>query len=161
MARRTEFGKELIGGQWASVEFHTLSTLWTHGLPVPYPVQFDGTELLMEFIGDDGQAAPRLVQCHPDPPLLAELFTQLREFMITLAELGWAHGDLSPYNVLVHQGRLVVIDWPQVVDIIGNPQGFDFLERDARTMCTWFTRRGYAADPGELLAELIAAAVRC
>ena len=78
--------------------------------------------------------------------------------MARLALHGWAHGDLSPYNVLLHEERLVVIDWPQIVDIIGNPHGFDFLERDVRNMCDWFVRRGHDVDAGELLGDLVAAA---
>ena len=158
MARRTEYGKEVIAGQWAFAEFNTLGTLWGAGLPVPYPVQFDGTEILMEFIGSDGVAAPRLAQCRPSPEVLPELFVQLRTVMEQLAELGWAHGDLSAYNVLLDGERLVVIDWPQIVDVIGNPHGMEFLERDARTIAAWFTRRGHAVDADELFADLVAAA---
>ncbi len=158
MGRRTEFGKALIAGQWAMTEFDVLSTLWSMGLPVPYPVQLAETEILMELVGADGQAAPRLAQTRPAADLLPELFEQLRETMTRLALHGWAHGDLSPYNVLLHGERLVVIDWPQVVDVIGNPHGPVFLERDARTMAEWFTRRGYAVDAGELFGDLMAAA---
>jgi RIO kinase 1 len=127
-------------------------------LPVPYPVQLQETEILMEFIGSGDEAAPRLVQTRPDPALLPELFEQLRETLTRLALHGWTHGDLSPYNVLLYQERLVVIDWPQIVDIIGNPHGFEFLERDVRNMCDWFDRRGYAVDAGDLLGDLVAAA---
>ena len=42
-----------------------------------------------------------------------------------LARAQVAHGDLSPYNMLVHDGRLVLIDLPQIVDVIANPQGAD------------------------------------
>lgn len=160
---RTSFGKELISGLWAFAEFETLVRLWHEGLPVPYPVQMSDDEMLMEFIGSpDGRAAPRLAQTRPDPALLPVLFEQLREAMLRLAELGWAHGDLSPYNVLLDgegdDSRLVLIDWPQVVDVIGNPHGPEFLERDAHNMCDWFTRRGYAVDEGLLFGDLIAAA---
>ena len=78
--------------------------------------------------------------------------------MLTLAEHGWAHGDLSPYNVLLHEERLVLIDWPQIVDVIGNPQGFDFLERDATTMSDWFRRKGLDVDPGVFFGDLVAEA---
>ena len=50
--------------------------------------------------------------------------------LVQLAEIGYTHGDLSAYNVLVHDGRLVLIDLPQAVDLVGNPQGFDYLRRD-------------------------------
>lgn len=159
MRTRTAFGKAMISGMWAYTEFGTLTTLWREGLPVPYPVQLSDTEMLMEFIGDpDGTAAPRLVQTRPPAGLLSDLFEQLRSALVSLAELGWAHGDLSPYNVLLHGERLVIIDWPQVVDVIGNPHGFDYLERDVRNMAEWFTRRGLTVDAGELFGDLAAAA---
>jgi RIO kinase 1 len=158
MASRTEFGKELLSGQWAMAEFEALGALWGMGLPVPYPVQLNDREMLMEFIGTDGEAAPRLVQTRPGPDLLAELFEQLRASMLVLAQRGWAHGDLSPYNVLLHNDRLVIIDWPQIVDIIGNPKGFEFLQRDVANMCRWFMSKGLPVDEGELLGDLIAEA---
>lgn len=158
MARRTEFGRAMIAGQWASAEFDALGRLWELGLPVPYPVQLSEAEMLMEFIGDGRTAAPRLVQTKPSPDLLAQLFEEFRGVVLTLAEEGWAHGDLSPYNVLVHEDRLVVIDWPQIVDVVGNPHGFEFLERDIRTMCDWFTRRGLAVDADLVFGDAAALA---
>lgn len=62
-----------------------------------------------------------------------------------LARAGYAHGDLSPYNLLVHADRLVLIDLPQVVDVVANPQGRDFLARDVRVVATWFVARGLPA----------------
>ncbi|QGN58123.1 serine protein kinase RIO [Nostocoides sp. HKS02] len=158
MARRTEFGRELLSGQWASAEFEALGALWELGLPVPYPVQLSDREMLMELIGSDGAAAPRLAQTRPPRDLLGELFEQVRSAMTTLARRGWAHGDLSPYNVLLDGERLVIIDWPQIVDIIGNPRGFEFLERDVATMCRWFTARGLPVDDGDLFGDLVAEA---
>jgi RIO kinase 1 len=163
MALRTGFGRQMISAQWANAEFNALSELWSLGLPVPYPVQLDGTEVLMEFIGDQGQsgaAAPRLARTRPDPALLADLFEQFRSTVTRLAERGWAHGDLSPYNVLLHQERLVIIDWPQIVDVIGNPRGPEFLQRDCHNMCVWFASRGLVIDDEEkIFGDFMTAAV--
>ena len=75
-----------------------------------------------------------------------------------------AHGDLSAYNLLVHDDRLVMIDLPQVVDVIANPRGAFFLTRDAENISRWFTAHGLAGtghgqagvrpQPGELAALL-------
>jgi RIO kinase 1 len=153
---RTAFGRELIAGQWASAEFAVLSRLWQAGAAVPYPVQLLGTQLMMEFIGDaDGVAAPRLAQLRPSPDEAAGLYSQMREVLGCLADAGYTHGDLSPYNVLVHEGRVVLIDLPQAVDLVGNPQGFTFLRRDCDNICNWFAARGVDADPAILYDDLM------
>ncbi|MEO8557371.1 MAG: RIO1 family regulatory kinase/ATPase [Actinomycetota bacterium] len=159
MARRTDFGKQMISSQWAFAEFSALGELWGAGLPVPYPVQINDTEVLMEFIGTQGRAAPRLAQTRPEPELLIDLFEQFRVTTSELARRGWAHGDLSPYNVLLHDDRLVIIDWPQIVDVIGNPRGPEFLHRDCHNMCAWFVSRGLAVDEEELFGDFMASAM--
>ena len=161
MARRTAAGREMIAAQWAGAEFAALCQLHQAGVPVPYPVQVLGTEVLLEFIGEpDGTAAPRLAEPRPDGRELADLWDQLVAALVTLAGLGLAHGDMSAYNLLVHRGRLVIIDLPQVVDVIANPRGPEFLDRDAANVASWFTARGLhgaapaPADlPGLLRAE--------
>jgi RIO kinase 1 len=155
-ANRSAFGKQAIAGQWANAEFTALCQLHAVGVPVPYPVQILGTEVLLEFIGEpDGTAAPRLAETRPDEKELASLWEQLTGALCTLARHGLAHGDLSAYNLLVHRGRLVMIDLPQVVDVISHPNGRGFLTRDARNVATWFAARGLAdADP-ERLARLL------
>jgi len=159
LQHRTGFGRNLIAQQWAVAEFAALSGLWAAGAPVPYPVQRIGTELLMEFIGDaDGTAAPRLVQLRPDPRELAELWRQLVDAMVILARGGYTHGDLSAYNLLVHGGELVLIDLPQLVDVVANPQGRTFLQRDVGTACKWFRSRGLpddVADPDRMVELLL------
>jgi len=155
IAKRTAHGRAVAAGQWAAAEFDALCRLWQAAVPVPYPVQIDGTELLMEYVAVDGAAAPRLAQVRPDRALLASYFDQLRVAMAELARMGLAHGDLSAYNVLAQGDRVVLIDLPQVVDIVGNPQGMDFLARDCRNVCAWFTAKGLEVDPDELLAGLI------
>jgi RIO kinase 1 len=96
-----------------------------------------------------------LSQVRPKPELLQSYYEQLRHGMRELARAGLAHGDLSPYNVLAQGDRIVMIDLPQVVDIVGNPQGMDFLLRDCHNMCTWFSSRGLDVDEHELFADLL------
>jgi RIO kinase 1 len=116
---------------------------------VPYPVQIDGQEILMEWITvpdpreeQRPMTAPRLAETRPAPDLLADYFDQLREALATMAQAGMVHVDLSAYNVLAAGERLVVIDLPQVVDLVGNLNGTDFLLRDCTNICRWFRARG-------------------
>ena len=161
MEGRTGYGRVLLAGHWTFAEFDALDRLWSAGAPVPYPVQCMDTELMIEFIGEpDGTAAPRLAQFRPAREELRELFDQCVAAMRIFARAGFAHGDLSPYNVLVHRGRLVVIDVPQIVDLFANPQGATYLERDCANVCAWFARRGLeTAEFDQLFGDLMAEAV--
>ncbi|WP_341955727.1 RIO1 family regulatory kinase/ATPase [Microbacterium sp. LWH13-1.2] len=158
LAKRSEHGRAVAAAQWSFAEFDALCRMWELGAPVPYPVQVNGTELLMEFVGDaNGVAAPRLAAVRSDRAALADLYDQIVDLMRIFAAAGFAHGDLSAYNLLVHDGRVRVIDLPQIVDIIANPQGLDLLHRDCVNICDWFTRRRVERDAEELFAEMLAA----
>lgn len=151
MERRSAFGRGMIAQQWAVAEFRALHSAWSAGIPVPYPVQRVGTELLMEFIGtEDGRAAPRLAHARPSPEELDELWSHLLDALIGLAEQGLTHGDLSAYNVLVDSRsgspRPVLIDLPQAVDLVSNPLGDTYLRRDAHNIAAWFAARGAAPE---------------
>jgi RIO kinase 1 len=156
VAKGTTYGRSFAAGMWAFAEFEALSTMYERGAPVPYPVQVDGTELLMEFIGDDGVAAPRLAQSRAEPRELAKLLDQVIDAMHLFARAGYAHGDLSAYNLLVHDGRVVVIDLPQIVDAIANPNGVGLLHRDCVNIAEWFARKQVDVDAEQLFGELLA-----
>jgi RIO kinase 1 len=155
-AKGTRHGRSVQAGQWAAAEFDCLSRFWSAGLPVPYPVQLDGTELLMELITlADGSSAPRLAQTRPAGAFLESCWTQLTDAMRGMASMGLAHGDLSPFNLLATEDRLVLIDLPQAVDVVANPQGMEYLARDCRNVATWFRARGLDVDADALLADLV------
>ena len=158
LAKKSSHGREVAASAWSIAEFDALCRMHELGAPVPYPVQVNGTEILMEFIGDEsGTAAPRLAQVRSSREELAGYYTQIMEIMRVFAAAGFAHGDLSAYNLLVHEERVRVIDLPQIVDIIANPQGLDLLHRDCVNICDWFARRRVDCDAEELFAELLAA----
>ncbi|MDQ1585040.1 MAG: kinase 1 [Actinomycetota bacterium] len=159
LSKKTAHGRAVAAGQWARAEWEALVRLWCAGVPVPYPVQLDGTEILMELVCVDGSAAPRLAQLRPKGDLLRSYFDQVRDAMTVLARMGLTHGDLSPYNLLAAGDRLVIIDLPQAVDIVANPTGMDLLMRDCHNVCTWFVARGLDADEQELFAALLTSAL--
>jgi Serine/threonine protein kinase involved in cell cycle control len=161
VGRKSAYGRAVSSGRWALAEFEALCTAYRAGVPVPYPVQVNETEILMEFIAADpgsldGVAAPRLAQLRPNRTESWELFDQVVEIMRAFARAGTAHGDLSPYNLLVQRGRVIVIDLPQLVEIASNPNGLALLERDCVNVCDWFIRRGLDVDAGAVFGELVA-----
>lgn len=155
VARGSAYGRSVSAGRWAFAEFQALCTLYGHGLPVPYPVQLHNTEILMEFIGDGMMAAPRLAEVRASGSEFEEYFDQVRDIMLVMARAGVAHGDLSAYNLLVHHGRVVMIDLPQLVEVSSNPSGIALLHRDCVNVCTWFARKGHERDAEELFATLL------
>lgn len=156
LKRKSTWGRIVAAGEWAISEWQMLNRFWEAGLPVPYPVQIDETEILMEWITVDGETAPRLAQTRPDADLLGHYFQQLRESLVLMVQSGLVHGDLSAYNILAAGDELVLIDLPQVVDLVGNAQGMDFLMRDCTNICTWFRSKGLEVDEQELFGELMA-----
>ena len=71
---------------------------------------------------------------------------------------GLVHADLSAYNLLWWEGRLVVIDLPQAVEFTTNTDAFDLLHRDVANVGDWFGRRGVTVDVEAFYAELVALA---
>ncbi len=73
-------------------------------------------------------------------------------------DAGVVHGDLSAYNLLWWNGRMVLIDLPQAVEFITNADAPDLLHRDVVNVAAWFGRHGIEVDVEAVFAELLALA---
>lgn len=160
MARNTAYGRTARAHEWAAAEFSTLSQLWSAGVAVPYPVQLLGQEIMLELLGDDHGAAPRLVETRPTSADATAWWDQTVELILGMAGQGIVHGDLSPYNVLVWEQQLHVIDVPQAQHGIADLDTLSLLEHDVLTMAGWFQKRGVRCDAAGLLADAIVLAMR-
>ena len=156
MAKGTAAGRVFRAEEWVANEFDVLGRLWSAGVSVPYPVQRLGNELLVEYLGDEEFAAPRLVHAPLAGGQAEDLFAQAVANIRLCAAQGVVHGDLSPYNMLVWADRLFLIDFPQAVDPIAHPEGLRLLERDVSHLCQWARRHGVVCDAGEVCAEVMA-----
>jgi serine/threonine-protein kinase RIO1 len=158
-ARQLEHGK-LKGGKEAEVFLIER----THGAArnllaaKRYPVQKLGTELMLEFVGDERSAAPRLADTPLDGASLRDLHTQVVAALFAMVRQGVVHADLSPYNVLVWDGRAVLIDFPQAVHAQDGPDALALLQRDVTNLAGWFVRKGVETNLDELYAQLVAEA---
>ncbi len=56
--------------------------------------------------------------------------------------------------MLVWEGRVTVIDFPQAVDARSNQYAADLLGRDVRRMCDWAARHGVHRDADQIAEDL-------
>jgi RIO kinase 1 len=136
-------------------EFRQMKYLESHGVSVPKAIAVSGISLIMEFIGDaDGTAAPRIADLKMGKTEAEEAFKQSVRNLKLIVKSGRVHGDYSTYNILWHNEKAVVIDFPQVVEFENNPNADDFLERDVRSLCKSFKKQGIEADDASVLSEV-------
>ena len=144
---------------WVSTELGALETLYAAGLPVPRPLGSAGTAIAMEFVAhdDDDEPAPRLRDLRPDPDLAQALERDAVALIENMLAHDIIHGDLSPYNLLVRNGRLMVIDFPQAADARYSTQAQFFLARDTANVLSYFRELGAGPDAARQPADELAA----
>jgi RIO kinase 1 len=155
VATKTRYGQDLRSRLWPVNELDMLRRAWNAGASVPFPIDRTEDGILMEYIGDVSQAAPRLVDARLDRAGLSDAWAQLIDSVRRLASIRVVHADLSVYNLLWWQGRLVLIDFPQAVDAAENVDAPDLLHRDLANVGDWFERRGVDLDVEAIFAELV------
>jgi RIO kinase 1 len=138
--RGTRAGKEATHVSWVMHEFTTLRALYSAGGSVPEPISATRNGILMGFVGDEDGAGPTLDRARFDRDQGEQLLAEALRNVELLLALGWVHGDLSPYNLMLWEGELVVIDLPQVCDVLGNPHALGLYLRDVERICRFFDR---------------------
>ncbi|KAI8467991.1 MAG: RIO kinase [Monoraphidium minutum] len=129
---------------WAEKEMRNLSRLRAAGIRAPAPLMLRMHVLVMEFVGDDSVAAPRLKDANLPLQRLCSAYGEMVSILRTLYQrCRLVHADLSEYNILVHRGELVIIDVSQAVDL-DHPKALDFLREDAKHVNDFFRRAGVA-----------------
>jgi RIO kinase 1 len=156
VAKMSRRGREVVRQDWVSHEFDVLAALWQAGAPVPYPVATDHTtSVLLEYLGDDAGAAPRLAEARLDRPTLESAWQQLVAALQLVVGAGLVHADLSAYNLLWWRDQVWLIDVPQAVDLHGSTIGYELLHRDLANVSRWFTAHGVPVDPDATLALVL------
>ncbi|KAK8783704.1 hypothetical protein V5799_009935 [Amblyomma americanum] len=127
---------------WAEKEMHNLRKIERAGLPCPSVVLLKKHLLVMSFVGVDGVPAPQLRDAALAGDQLASAYTQTVQLARDLYDrCQLVHADLSEYNLLWHQGRVVIIDVSQAVDRM-HPHALEFLLRDCTNVSRFFQRQG-------------------
>ncbi|MEM0374239.1 MAG: serine protein kinase RIO [Sulfolobaceae archaeon] len=139
---------------WAKKEFKNLKRLYDADVRVPRPYLVLENVLVMEFIGEDGVSAPLLKDVNEDlitQELYMDLIEQIKR-MVKVAKL--VHGDLSEYNVLVHNSKPYIIDVSQSITI-DHQNWKELLERDLRNINNFFSSKGIRVMPLEDIFKMI------
>jgi RIO kinase 1 len=153
--KKTRFGRQVQGGLWVNREWETLSALSSFAAPVPRPIERTDDAILMTYIGDLDDAAPQLRSIEPDDDHAAQaLFDQTIRAVELMLFHDVVHGDLSPYNLLVWEDTITVIDFPQAVDAKKNRHAEAFLLRDVERVVDHFAKHGVQADAHRIAADL-------
>ena len=110
--------------------------------------------ILMEYIGDEGTAAPTLNHVTLDRDEVRPLYERVVRNIDLLLAKNRIHGDLSAYNILYWEGDITLIDFPQVVHAGMNPSAWVIFLRDVTRICQYFAAQGLKHSPRKLAAEL-------
>ena len=102
---------------WAEKEMRNLCRMYKFGLPVPNPILLKSHVLVMTFIGTEGLPAPKLKDVEFSQSKARELY---RDCVVLIWKLynqvKLVHADLSEFNLLYHNGSIVIIDVSQSVE---------------------------------------------
>lgn len=138
LGKKSQRGRLHKFNAWINHEMRTLTVLYDAGCDVPEPVHRQGPVILMEYFGDEEHPAPVLLNvkldCEEARPLYQRVLDNVESFLVQHR----VHADLSAYNMLYWDDRVVIIDFPQSVDPRYNDDAFDLLVRDLRNVNAFF-----------------------
>ncbi|KAH8353554.1 hypothetical protein KR084_011758 [Drosophila pseudotakahashii] len=132
----------VIINMWAEKEMHNLMRMQAIGLNVPDVVVLKKHVLVMRFIGDNHNAAPKLKDARLSAAELSCAYEEIVAAMHKLYnEAKLVHADMSEYNILWFEGKCWFIDVAQSVEP-KHPSALEFLMRDCGNIVNFFERRG-------------------
>ncbi|UPM42080.1 serine/threonine-protein kinase Rio1 [Halocatena salina] len=143
--------KKKVVLSWVKKEFSNLQRAYEAGVRVPEPITTERNVLVMEYAGNDTRAL-RLAEVEIENPQTA--YEVVREYTRRLYAAGLVHGDLSEYNIVIHDSELYVIDLGQAVTI-HHPNSREFLKRDCQNVARFFSQLGVDVTGDELLEHVV------
>ena len=105
----------------------------------------------MEFIGKNGEAAPRVKDKPFQNP--KEKYEEICEYMAKMVNAKLIHADLSEYNILNNDEELVIIDVGQAVTTM-HPYAKEFFQRDVMNMSKYFAKQGVDTDYDKMYEKI-------
>ena len=132
---------------WAQKEYKNLVRMGDAGVRVPDPERVLDNVLVMEYIGDESGPAPSLREVALEDP--GAVYEDVVANLIAIRKSGLVHADLSEYNLLWWQDRVVVIDVGQAVPL-DHPHADEWFRRDVTNIARFFKRLRVDTTPARL-----------
>jgi RIO kinase 1 len=120
---------------WVMREYQNLLKAREAGINVPKPITVKHHILILELIGDQ-TPAPKLKDVHADKELVDKIIASMKK----LCQAGLVHGDLSEYNILVHNNTPYFIDFSQGTTK-RDPNYDEYWQRDIKNLSKFFTNK--------------------
>src|SRR5437870_929578 len=132
---------------WAQKEYKNLVRMEDAGVRVPAPERVHNNVLVMEYIGDETRPAPGVREVALEDPaaVYADVLANLR----AIRKSKLVHADMSEYNLLWWDGRVVVIDVGQAVPL-DHPRAAEWFKRDVGNIARFFRRLRINVSPASL-----------
>ncbi len=135
---------------WGQREYRNLLNAREAEVDAPTPYAIENHVMVMEMIGRNNPA-PKLKDKMPKNK--EKFFNQIVENVRKFYKSGYVHGDLSHFNILNFNERPVLIDFSQATPL-ENPTAEEYLERDMKIVCDFFSRNGLNTDLEETLVKI-------
>lgn len=154
VGKKSEFGVQVQHTSWLMYEFTAMQSFHTAGAAVPKPIASGENAILMSYQGTAQMPAPTLIEVSLDRDEAEALLQEVLRSIEIMLQQGFIHGDLSAYNILYWEGRITLIDFPQVTSIQTNKNAASILQRDITRVCDYFARQGARCDPQATMDRL-------
>jgi len=102
-------------GWRAAHEYEMMRQAWKAGVRVPTPARRVENRFSMQYLGTDDGPAPRLKDVVLEDP--REFLESVLDTVRGLIGAGVVHGDLSAFNILVHEGEPWLIDFSEAIRV--------------------------------------------
>ncbi|MBX3081523.1 MAG: hypothetical protein KF716_07780 [Anaerolineae bacterium] len=154
VGQKSAFGAEVSHQSWLLHEYVTLQALYNAGAAVPKPYAVGNNAILMGYVGDENIGASPLSELRLERDEAEVLFGDVMHNITLMLEHDMIHGDLSAYNILYWAGKVTLIDFPQVTNLVVNSNARFILERDITRVCEYFARQGVRSDPRQIFFDM-------
>ncbi|MEM5790580.1 MAG: serine protein kinase RIO [Candidatus Aenigmatarchaeota archaeon] len=139
---------------WCRREFKNLKIASDAGVSCPKPIAFFENVLVMEFIGKNGNPAPRLIDVSLNSKEAQNVYESIIEEVKKLLKAKLVHSDLSAFNILFFE-KPYLIDFSQAVTL-SHPLAEEFLKRDLKNISSYFKKIGIPVkSEEEIIKEFI------